>query len=360
MAKVARRQRRDRRGVEPTGQEHAQRYVADEMLAHGLVEQASCLRDRLIGRYGIGRRRRQRPIARRPRIRVRALVDGERVSGRKREDVTDRRPGTRDRPVHEEAVEGTRLRLVRHRTARHQGADLGGEVERGVPTRPVHRLDAETVPRQEKPRRVRPTSIEHDEAEHAAQMRHDVRPPLLVAVKNRLGVGVRFEDVPAFPQLVTELAEVVDLAVEADPEPAPGRAHRHTPARREIDDRQPSRAENDRRSAGRGRIRPDVLETTRLEQGAHGCALRGCLGDEDAPIVRTTMDLRVEHAQHGTDRVGVGGTIEEEAPGDAAHVGVTPWRSPCVRRRDGIASTTARDRRRSTRAPRPWRRSPAM
>ena len=122
-----------------------------------------------------------------------------------------------------------------------QGLDLGPEDDparhRGV----VERLDAEPVAREQEPPRVR---VPDREGEHAAEAVDAVLAPLLVAVRDHLGVGVGPEAVAVRDQLAADLGEVVDLAVEDDLHRSVLVADRLV-AGRQIDDAQPPVAEPD-------------------------------------------------------------------------------------------------------------------
>ena len=69
--------------------------------------------------------------------------------------------------------------------------------------------------------------------------------PFLVAVNDHFGVRARPEVVPALLELGPQLLEVVDFAVEDDPDRLVGIGHRLVAAG-EIDDRQPPETQADR------------------------------------------------------------------------------------------------------------------
>ena len=53
--------------------------------------------------------------------------------------------------------------------------------------------------------------------EHPSQMLHTFRAPFLIRVNNGFGIRPSLEDMAAFPQLLEECREVVNLTVEDDP-----------------------------------------------------------------------------------------------------------------------------------------------
>ena len=105
--------------------------------------------------------------------------------------------------------------------------------------RVVQRLDADAIARDEQRARSR---VPDREAEHAAQPGDRVRAPLLVGVNDDFGVGRRVERWPAASSSRAQLAEVVDLAVEHDPDRAVLVVNRLM-AGRQIDDAQAAHPE---------------------------------------------------------------------------------------------------------------------
>lgn len=125
--------------------------------------------------------------------------------------------------------------------------DLGGEGKSPGQHRPVERLDAEPVPRGEQLSRLR---VPDREREHAVEARHARRAPLLIRVEDDLGIAPGDELVAARAQLLAQLPEVVDLAVEGHPVAARRVRHRLVARGREVDDREPPVAERRPRAAG--------------------------------------------------------------------------------------------------------------
>ena len=104
----------------------------------------------------------------------------------------------------------------------------------------IQRLDAERIAGEEQ----RTLQLVPDaESEHAAQVAHHVGAVLEIKAQQHLRVARRAEAVPALLQLSTQLAEVIDLAVEDDPQPAVGRGHRLRAGLTQVDDREPAMRE---------------------------------------------------------------------------------------------------------------------
>src|SRR6185369_1357760 len=112
-------------------------------------------------------------------------------------------------------------------------------------------------------------------------------------VEQHLGVGARAEAVALLLQLEAQLLEVVDLAVEDDPQRAILAAHGLMAGRGEIDDAQPAVAEPDRAVA------PDA------------CVVGPAMGD---------------HVAHALDqaRVDVPALLEDPLTRDPAHGDLPP------------------------------------
>jgi hypothetical protein len=85
--------------------------------------------------------------------------------------------------------------------------------------RVVERLDAEVVAAEHEPARTgRPPEVGDRVRPHAVEAGRAVVAPLLVGVDDDLGVGLRGEGVAQLLELGAQLAVVVDLAVEDEPD----------------------------------------------------------------------------------------------------------------------------------------------
>ena len=136
-------------------------------------------------------------------------------------------------------------------TGSRSGLQLRAETEPSAALGVVERLDAQAVAREQELPLPR---VPEREGEHAAQPLDAARPELLVEVHDDLGVGRRREAVAARHELAPQLAVVVDLAVEDDPDRAVLVGDRLL-AGLEVDDGQPAHAEPDACRRGRTRRR---------------------------------------------------------------------------------------------------------
>ena len=87
-----------------------------------------------------------------------------------------------------------------------------------------------------------PLGVPDGQGEHAVEMLEEVRPLVLVEVDDHFGVAVRAEAMAGAFQPPAQLAEVVDFAVEDDPDRAVFVRQRLLPAG-QVDDRQPAMAQ---------------------------------------------------------------------------------------------------------------------
>src|SRR5262245_43190043 len=155
----------------------------------------------------------------RPRLSV--LRDQHRAGGQLLDALEDglRRGGV---AIAQEEVQrdGVDLRPLAERC--DDGSHLRAEPDGAAANRVVNQLDAHGVARQDE---ASPACIPEGDAEHAVETIEDVGAPLLVAVNDGLGVGLRPELVSAALELGAQLLEVVDLTVEDDPDGLLGVGH---------------------------------------------------------------------------------------------------------------------------------------
>ena len=256
VAVVARHERHDARGVEAAGEEGAERHVAHHLQLHRLVEPREERIDRARARE------RLRPGTC-PRVPLSGVAIGSApvaplgepavlpCRARRRWKLADRGE-ERARPGHVAVSEEIPYRREVHGglRARHfeQRLDLGGEVDAVRVLVQEERLLAEAVAGEEEPVARR---VPDREGEHAAQVAHDLVAPMLVAAQQHLGVGVEREAVAAGVELLTQLAEIVDLAIEREREPG-SLVHHRLASALGIDDREPPVAEQHAPAVGRG------------------------------------------------------------------------------------------------------------
>ena len=110
-----------------------------------------------------------------------------------------------------------RARIPRPRNPRReQGLRLRGQVQRASVLGEEKRLEPEAVARGEEPPGL---LVPDDEGELAAQLLQTVRAQLLIKVQRDLAVGTGAEAVPSSFQFRANPGEVVELAVDDDPQP---------------------------------------------------------------------------------------------------------------------------------------------
>ena len=212
-------QRHDRARVDPAAQKRSQRHVRDqpsldrplELRAHlprGLVEPELAMAVATAIDAGDV----ELPVALEPRVptwRERQHVRGGHALDAGEECVRARhvpeRQVRRQRPL---------VELARHRRVREHSLDLAREHQRRAVRPVVERLFADPVAAQEEPLAGR---VPDREREHAVELlRQRDRVQVLREMGDHLGVAVAGEPVPGAQQLVAQLQEVVDLAVEND------------------------------------------------------------------------------------------------------------------------------------------------
>ena len=209
---------RDRARVDPAGEKDAQRHVADQVLAHGEVENAAEPLDRFRGVDRAVGTEGDRPV----RLHLEAPVGVRQpVSGGKLPDRSEDRRRRRNVLVGEVARQSGEVEGPIDRRVLDEGLELGGEDERarrGIPER---------------------------EREHPLEVAQRGEPTLLVPVHDDLGVGARQEAVAACGELDGQLTVVVDLTVEDRPDAAVLAAHRLVTAL-EVDDLEPTHRQRGR------------------------------------------------------------------------------------------------------------------
>ena len=228
-----------RTGIEPGGKEDADRHVGHEMVAHRLVHRRRDTRARsgwiARGARPPGNQSVGHVVIALSRTRARG-VDQHRRSGRQRADAAPHREGFRHAAQKVEAHDAGRVGIARHRAAGKQCLGLRGKAQRPAVVRPVERLDAERIARQQQLARAR---VPQAEGEHAAQSPDHRRAAIGIELQQHLGVGFAVELVALGLQLRAQFAVVVDFAVEGDREPAVGALHGLGATLRQVDDRQP-------------------------------------------------------------------------------------------------------------------------
>ena len=146
-------------------------------------------------------------------------VHGHAVCGSQLEDALEERLGKGAELEAQVLLERFAVELARVVRMLEDALDLGSEDEAAVLLRVVERLDAEEVAGTEQLARI---AVPDGEREHAAQTVEHAFAPRQIAREQDLGVGVGLE-LPALRlELGSQIAVVVDLAVEHDGEAALG------------------------------------------------------------------------------------------------------------------------------------------
>ncbi len=280
-----RHQRRDGAAVETAGEEHPERHVGHQPDAHGFLEQiAEPPHEVRIAHPAHFRRRSRRrnvPVA---ADRYRAVLEHQQVPGLQPVNALEQRLGSRQVACAEQFRERVLVGGSRHEAAFEDRLDFRPEEQPVVCHRPVDRLDAQAIAREQQPR---PARIPDRKREHPPQPVHAVVPPLLVRVHDCFGIGSRAIPVSGRFEIRTHIGMVVDLAVEDDPDRLVLVGERLV-ARRKVHDAQAAMGE------------------------------RGVLIDQQPRIVRTAVGDDVAHRDRAFTIAGaepVGG----DDPGDAAH-----------------------------------------
>ena len=264
---MRRRQAQHGAGVDPATEIAADRHVGPEAQAYRLVEGVP----EPLGVLGVGAISPvpvdqgvvEVPVADQPDL---AAGGEQEVAGRHLVDAVEESAVLGD---HQEVV-GMEERVAvpaGGNAGREQRLDLGGQVERTAVMRVVERLDAEAIPRREE--RV-VEAVPEGEGELAAQLAQAGRAEVLIEVQSDLAIGAGAEAVASALEVLLYALEVVELAIDDDPQ-ALVLAGDRLLAGGQVDDAESGMAEPDPPIAGDPRplsIRPAVGEPEgRLLQG---------------------------------------------------------------------------------------------
>ena len=278
-------------GIDPAGEEHAERHVADKVLADRLIE----CRAEPVDRFVLVDR--EDGVERHVPVRLDldlSVAVGEPVPGRQLANAAQDRTRRRHVLVREVQRQARQIELTRHVGMFQERAQLRTEHELIRQERVVERLDAEPVPRQHQ-RARRP--VPEREREHAFEPVQHADAELLVAVDDHLGVGTRRERVSVRPELRGQLTIVVDLAVVDDPDATVLAGHGLMPGR-EVDDLKASHAES-RRTIDEKAL---VVRAAMVDAIGHPLE-HGAVGD----AIRARQDVADDAAHQPSLRAGVTG-----------------------------------------------------
>ena len=160
LRRLLRGQRRERRGVDAAGEEHADGHVCEQVRAHRVAQARTQLLEQLglvVGPDLVHRNGTRPRVARELHV----PVHFEHVAGRKLPHVAEDRVRRRNRVEGEERLEGVEVDLpARQRT------ELGRERELSGVMSVVERLDPVTVAREHEPAHA---GVPDGDGEHAAQ-----------------------------------------------------------------------------------------------------------------------------------------------------------------------------------------------
>ena len=225
--------------VDAAREERAERHVADETQPHRFGDERLELLQILILARGIAvAGERQIPVA---AHRHAAALGHQQMRRRQLEDPRVHRLRRRHVLKRKVGVERFGAPAARHVGILEQRFDLGAEGDARGGRAVIERLDAEPIADEEQPAL---RLVPQREGEHAAEAIDRAVAPLLVRVHDHLGVRVRAEPVAVRLELGADLGEVVDLAVEDDPDRAV-LVRQRLIAGRKVDDAETTVAEAD-------------------------------------------------------------------------------------------------------------------
>src|SRR5262249_8474662 len=108
-----------------------------------------------------------------------------------------------------------RIHAGRRGIGSRYGSNLRPERQLTISQPVVHQLDAHRIARDDEPLAAH---VPDRHPEHAVEMVEDVRAPFLVALDDDFPTGARLKAMTALFELGAQFFEVVDLAVEDDPD----------------------------------------------------------------------------------------------------------------------------------------------
>ena len=197
--------------VDATGQERAQRHVAQQSAPDGGAEPvAELLGDLAVVARDTLARVVQAPV---PLDRRAAALVNQHGRGRQFANGTERAARRRDGAQPEVRVEGLVIEVARDLGIAQQGAQLGGKGDRAAQVGVEQGLLADTIARQDEPTAG---GIPDRHGEHAMQTPDAPRALVLVEVHDDLGVAAGGERMARADEPPAQLRVVVDLPVEHD------------------------------------------------------------------------------------------------------------------------------------------------
>ena len=165
------------------------------------------------------------------------------VPGREFAIAFENAVGVRDVLIGQVFVDGSGVDFPRQARQRKQALELAGEEQPARLVAVDERLFAQPVAAEDQ---AAVLGVPDGDGEHAVEMREALRPFVFIEVNDAFGVALGAELVPRPFQPPPQVAVVVDLAVEDDPNRFVLVSHRLVAAG-QVDDREPPKAEGDAR-----------------------------------------------------------------------------------------------------------------
>jgi hypothetical protein len=277
LAHVPRHQRDDEARVDAAAQHGAERDVAHEAAAHGVLELGEEPAGPLLqGAAAHGFRARIRPVGFDGDA---ALVHDEPVSGQELGHVRERGPGTGEESERQIGVDRLVVELRAHEARGEQALELRRKDDEIADARPVERLDAEPVARDDA---SPPAAVPDGERELPSELLGDPGAVALVEVGEDLRVAPGPEDVPLRGELAPDLDVVVKLAVLDRPDLA-GLVGEGLVAPVDVDDAEAPDAERDAVAL----VRPAVVRAAVRHRVGHAVER---LGRYELPRLAADLD----------------------------------------------------------------------
>jgi hypothetical protein len=305
----------DQTRVDAAGKPRAQRHVADQPLSHGLREQ--CIQ--FFERFGLIRRRpsvardavQHIPVTRQ---RQPAVAPHRAVPRRQLADLRQDASLAGHKAQQEIGRQRLSVEFVRDFRQPGQCVQLGGKRKRRAILEVEQRFLAQTVPRQEQ---FAASAVPKGQGEHPFEALHARGAPLLVRREDhfRIRPGPK---APAAPfQFGPKFAEVVDLAVEHDPDVfAIGGLHRLPARGREVNNAQAPVSQGD------GQFRRVIGED--LHAGIVRSAMGKAVAHGADPVRR---DRRIAVRQDARNAAQIEGGIPGPPPPFQAGTPAAAWAS---------------------------------
>ena len=260
-----RRHRGHEAGIDATAEQHADRYVGDQLAAHGIGEQRfQFLDQRLVVVIVDGGFWRDAPIA--PHLQCATLhAECQRMGRRQLVDALEDATLTRHVAHHQVAIERRRIDLAGKGRIGHQPLQLRSKTYLIGGRRIEQRFLAAAVAGEKQ--KLLLVVIKRD-GKHAVEMREAIGAPFRIGREQDFGVGLGGELMSLRFQLIAKVEVVVDFPVEHHAQAIALVVHRLMPAGRQVDDGEPALRQSD--VSGRRPPRAAIVGTTMHHRGTTG------------------------------------------------------------------------------------------